>query len=79
MNIMMTTLAEVWRGAIIRQYREGQRKRQRELMPVCYGCNDAQAPAWRRSYDNNQHLETPALVPVQRLLHVSQSRNSSAR
>jgi MoaA/NifB/PqqE/SkfB family radical SAM enzyme len=78
-NITKTTLAEMWRGPIIRQYRDAHRKRDGAAMPVCRGCNDAQAPAWRRSYDNNEHLATPALVPVQRLLHASQSGNSSAR
>jgi pyruvate-formate lyase-activating enzyme len=55
-NIQTSTLAELWQGPVIRQYREGHRKRLAGLMPICQSCPDAQTPAWRKRYDNNRHL-----------------------
>jgi MoaA/NifB/PqqE/SkfB family radical SAM enzyme len=65
-NINTSTLAELWNGPVIRQYRDGQRKRLEGLMPICRNCPDAQTPAWRKRYDNNRHLAAPppSLVPV---------------
>lgn len=65
-NIHNTSLAEMWHGPLIAQYREGHRRRAGELMPICRGCPDAQAPSWTKRYDNNTHLAHPAadFVPL---------------
>ena len=71
-NIHTSTLAEMWHGPLIRQYREGHRKRLAGLMPICCNCPDAQAPAWRKRYDNNRHLAQPRpeIIPVSSLIRI---------
>jgi MoaA/NifB/PqqE/SkfB family radical SAM enzyme len=56
-NIRQTTLADIWQGVVIRQYRDGHRRGDPALMPVCRNCPDPQRPAWRKTYDTNAHIE----------------------
>lgn len=37
-NIDETTVSEMWNGSIMRQYREGHRRRIEAMIPVCRGC-----------------------------------------
>jgi hypothetical protein len=55
-NIHDTTLAEIWHGEVLRQYREGHRRQRPELMPVCRNCPDPQRPAWSKTYETNAHV-----------------------
>lgn len=71
-NIHQTTLAEIWQGALIRQYREGQRRQSPALMPICRNCPDPQRPAWTKTYDTNSHIrrssaDATGFVPLRAL------------
>lgn len=72
-NIHTSTLADLWHSPVMRQYREGHRKRIAGLMPICRNCPDAQTPAWRKRYDNNQHLAKPRpeIIPVSSLVRLT--------
>ncbi len=60
-NVNTGTLASIWNGAMIQQYRAGHRSRRPELMPLCKSCPDPQSPrAWRKVYRNNDHLAQKA-------------------
>ncbi|HEX7839057.1 MAG TPA: SPASM domain-containing protein, partial [Kofleriaceae bacterium] len=65
-NIHTSTLAALWHSPVVERYRAGHRTRRAELMPLCENCPDAQAPFWRKRYDNNRHLATPpaSFIPV---------------
>ncbi len=43
-NVNCETLASMWRGSLIRQYRQGHRRRCPGLVPICRGCADAWSP-----------------------------------
>jgi MoaA/NifB/PqqE/SkfB family radical SAM enzyme len=55
-NINDTTLAQIWQGAVIRQYRQGHRSRTPALMPLCRNCPDPQRPAWSKTFNTNAHI-----------------------
>jgi sulfatase maturation enzyme AslB (radical SAM superfamily) len=55
-NINHTTLAQIWQGTVIRQYRQGHRSRAPALMPVCRNCPDPQRPAWSKTFNTNAHI-----------------------
>jgi MoaA/NifB/PqqE/SkfB family radical SAM enzyme len=71
-NIRDSTLAEIWQGPIIRQYRQGHRDRDPSLMPICRNCPDPQRPAWSKTYETNAHIQrrsdaAAAFVPLRAL------------
>jgi MoaA/NifB/PqqE/SkfB family radical SAM enzyme len=70
-NLHHATLAAIWHGAVVRQYRAGHRDRDPALMPVCRNCPDPQRPAWSKNYDTNAHVRAPdtsaPFVPVRAL------------
>src|SRR5262249_22051689 len=37
-NVNEATLHEMWNGPVMRQYREGHRRRNESLIPICRGC-----------------------------------------
>ena len=37
-NVMTDSLGDLWNGKVMRQYREGHRKREVDKIPVCKGC-----------------------------------------
>jgi MoaA/NifB/PqqE/SkfB family radical SAM enzyme len=55
-DIHHTPLVEIWRGAVISAYREGHRRREPALMPICQHCPDPQRPAWGKVYDTNARI-----------------------
>ena len=63
-NINQSTLAEIWDGAILRQYREGHRHRVPSLMPVCRNCPDPQRPALNKNYETNGHIQRASVDPA---------------
>ncbi len=71
-NINNTTLAEIWQSALLRQYREGHRRRDPARMPACHNCPDPQRPHWSKDFDTNAHItrasERPdGFIPVRAL------------
>jgi MoaA/NifB/PqqE/SkfB family radical SAM enzyme len=71
-NIHETTLAEIWRGALLRQYREAHRRRDPAAMPICRNCPDPQRPRWGKVFDTHAHVTRAApradgFVPVRAL------------
>ena len=70
-NINDTTLAAIWHGDVLRAYREGHRRRDHALIPVCRNCPDPQRPAWSKNYETNAHVRPPdspaPFVPVRAL------------
>lgn len=62
-NIHETTLAEIWRGALLREYREGHRRGDPTLMPVCHNCPDPQRPTLGKVFDTNAHITRASARP----------------
>jgi MoaA/NifB/PqqE/SkfB family radical SAM enzyme len=63
-NIHQTTLADIWQGRVIRQYREGHRRRDPALMPICHNCPDPQRPSWSKVYETNAHVQRASSQPA---------------
>jgi len=62
-NIHQTSLADIWQGPLLRQYREGHRRRDPALMPICRNCPDPQRPSWSKVYETNAHVQRAAAHP----------------
>lgn len=62
-NIHETTLAEIWRSSLLREYREGHRRRDAALMPVCHNCPDPQRPRLGKAFDTNAHITRASARP----------------
>ena len=77
-NIHESTLAEIWHSTLLRQYREGHRRRDPALMPVCHNCPDPQRPSWSKTFDTNAHVTRASdrpdgFVPLRALVRSSRS------
>jgi len=62
-SIHESTLAEIWRGTLLREYREGHRRRDPSLMPICHNCPDPQRPHWSKVFDTNAHITRASARP----------------
>jgi MoaA/NifB/PqqE/SkfB family radical SAM enzyme len=77
-NIHETTLAEIWRCMLLHEYREGHRRRDPALMPICHNCPDPQRPSWSKVFDTNAHVTRASdrpdgFIPLRALTRSSRS------
>lgn len=71
-NINETTLSDIWRSELFRQYRDGHRRRDEAQMPICHNCPDPQRPTIGKVFDTNAHITEAArpetFVPLRNLV-----------
>lgn len=70
-NINETTLPEIWRNELLRQYRDAHARRDSTRMPLCHNCPDPQRPTLGKVFDTNAHITRAAhqagFVPLRML------------
>jgi MoaA/NifB/PqqE/SkfB family radical SAM enzyme len=71
-NINDTTLSELWRSDLLRQYQDAHVRRDPTNMPICHKCPDPQRPGIGKVFDTNAHITRAArpesFVPIRTLV-----------